>query len=215
MAVRLVFFGPPASGKGTHAAIAAENMGIPKISTGDMLRENVKKGTELGKEAKGYMDSGGLVPDELVIGMLKERISEPDCEKGFILDGFPRTVPQAEELGKITEIDLVVNFKASQEVLIQRMSGRRTCRSCDEIYHVTNMPPKKEGVCDKCGGELFQRKDDTVDVVKKRLDAYEKQTSPLEDYYRKKGNLTDVDVEGEIPEVSARILKLLKEKVNI
>jgi adenylate kinase len=231
MGRRMIFFGPPASGKGTHAGIVAKKYGIPKISTGDMLREMVKQGTKLGAKSKEHMDAGALVPDDLIIhtkdenghdkhflevvtDFIRERIAEKDCEKGFILDGFPRTIPQARELEKLTEIDVVLNLKVKEETLIQRMTGRLTCRKCGEIFHKVNMPPKKEGVCDKCGGELYQREDQKLEVVKKRLDAYQRQTAPLVHFYKDEGLILDIEGEGEISEVSARILKLLGEKLD-
>lgn len=197
--MNLVFLGPPGVGKGTIAKEIAKEKGIPQISTGDLLREAVKQGSELGKKAKTYMDSGKLVPDNLVINLLKNRISKDDCKKGFILDGFPRTVPQAEALAKEVKINRVLNFKALDKTIIQRLSGRRTCKSCNAIYHLINIPPKVEGICDKCGGELFQRDDDKPKAIKKRLEVYQQQTAPLIDYYNKKGNLADIDTEQPIP----------------
>lgn len=200
--MNLIFLGPPGVGKGTVAKMIVKEKGIPQISTGDLLRAAVKEGSELGKQAKTYMDSGKLVPDDLVINLLKERISKEDCKNGFILDGFPRTIPQAEALDSSNvQIDKVLNFKASEETIIQRISGRRTCKKCNAIYHVTNIPPKVEGVCDKCGGELFQRDDDKPESVKKRLDVYKQQTAPLINFYKGKNILIDIETEKPIPEI--------------
>ncbi len=199
--MNLIFLGPPGVGKGTIAKEIVKEKGIPQISTGDLLREAVKQGSELGKKTKAYMDSGKLVPDNLVINLLKNRIAKDDCKKGFILDGFPRTVPQAEALEKEVKINRVLNFKALDKTIIQRLSGRRTCKSCNAIYHLTNIPPKVEGICDKCGGDLFQRDDDKPKAIKKRLEIYQQQTAPLIDYYNKKGNLADIDTEQPIPSI--------------
>lgn len=212
--MRLIFLGPPGVGKGTYASRIAPKLGIPHISTGELLREEVKNKTELGLEARKYMDSGELVPDKIVIGMLKKRLEEKDCEKGFILDGFPRTPEQAEALEGITKIDMVVNFRQRKDVLIEKISARRTCKKCGEIYNLADirfdkyrMPPvlpKKEGICDKCGGELYQRDDDRKETVEERLGVYERNTKPLIDYYRERGLIKDVDVIGG-PEVMVSI----------
>ncbi|MBU0629227.1 MAG: adenylate kinase [Nanoarchaeota archaeon] len=199
--MNLIFLGPPGVGKGTIAKDVVKAKNIPQISTGDLLRAAVKEGSELGKKAKEFMDSGKLVPDELVINLLKERIKKDDCKHGFILDGFPRTIPQAEALEGNVEINKVINFKATDETVISRISGRRTCKKCSAIYHIKNIPPKVEGVCDKCGGELYQREDDKEETVKKRLETYKQQTAPLIDFYRKKGILADVETEKPIPEI--------------
>ncbi len=212
--VKMIFLGAPGVGKGTHSNLVAEAHGIVKISTGDLLRENVKAGTELGLKAKEYMDAGGLVPDDLVIALLKDRISKDDCGKGFILDGFPRTIPQAEALSGITEIDLVVNLSAPEEVIIGRLSGRWTCKKCDAIYHELNIKPKVEGVCDKCGGELYQRDDQKPEVVKKRLETYQKDTAPLIDFYKSKGSFIEVNVEGNVEEVNKRVQEAINDKLN-
>ena len=209
--MNIVFLGPPGIGKGTHAEIVAKTYGIPRIATGEILREEIKKGTELGNEVKSYMEAGDFVPDELVIDIIKKRISRKDCEKGFILDGFPRTEMQAEELDRITNIDLVLNLTAPDEVIIERITGRLTCRECGAIYHVKNIPPKKDGVCDVCGGELYQREDQKKEAVERRLELYEKRTKPLIEYYRKKGILVEVNVEGDKDEVAKRIDKVIKE----
>ena len=213
--MNLIMLGPPGAGKGTQAKMLVEKLGIPQISTGDMLRAAVAEGTELGKKAKEYMDKGQLVPDEVVIGIVKERLSKPDCEKGFILDGFPRTVPQAEALDKILEemgkrIDYVINIVVPDEEILKRLTGRRTCKKCGAMYHVIYNPPKQEGVCDKCGGELYQRDDDKEETIKNRLKVYAEQTAPLVDYYRKKGVLVDIDGTKSINEIFEEILKALK-----
>lgn len=196
--MRCVFLGPPGAGKGTQAAVLREKRSLAHISTGDILRDNVKKGTDLGKKAKEFMDSGGLVPDEVIVSMMKGRLQEPDCSNGFILDGFPRTAPQAEALGALLNemqipLDAVILFDASDDVVIQRLTGRRICRSCGAIFHAVNKPPKVDNICDACGGELYQRDDDSEDVVKKRLEVYKEQTRPLVDYYEKRGILVRVD----------------------
>jgi len=212
--VNIIMLGPPGAGKGTQAKMLVERLGIPQISTGDMLREAVKEGTELGKKAKEFMDAGKLVPDEVVIGIVKERLAQPDCEKGFILDGFPRTIPQAEALDKVLEelgkkIDYVINVAVPNEELITRLTGRRTCRQCGAMYHVVFNPPKEEGKCDKCGGELYQRDDDKEETIRQRLEVYEAQTAPLIDYYGKKGVLYNIDGTGSIEEIFQGILKVL------
>lgn len=213
--MNIIMLGPPGAGKGTQAKMLVEEFGIPQISTGDMLRAAVAEGTELGKKAKEYMDKGQLVPDEVVIGIVRERLSKPDCEKGFILDGFPRTVPQAEALDKILQemgkkIDYVINIVVPDEEILKRLTGRRTCRKCGAMYHVVFNPPKKEGVCDKCGGELYQRDDDKEETIRKRLEVYKAQTEPLVDYYKKKGVLVDIDGTKGIQEIYQDILKVLK-----
>ncbi len=210
--MKIVFLGAPGVGKGTHAGMIAERaFHIPKISTGDLFREEAKKGTELGKKLQKIMESGELVPDEMVIEILRQRISQPDCGKGYILDGFPRTIPQAEALDRITDIDLVVNMVASEQTIIDRISNRYTCRQCGEIYNIKFVPPKVEGKCDKCGGELYRREDQEPDVVRERLRVYKEKTAPLIDYYRKKGILLEVNAEGEVNEVHERIYNAIKE----
>jgi len=199
--MNIIFFGPPGSGKGTHASRLAPKLKVPHIVTGEMFREEIKKGTELGKLADSYMSRGQLVPDEVVIGVVKARLNQPDTKNGFILDGFPRTIEQAKALDGITKIDKVVNLIVPDEVIIERLSLRRQCRTCGAIYHLKWIKPKKEGICDKDGGPLYQRDDDKLEVVKARLDVYKKQTKPLLPYYKKKGVL--VDVRGaESPEVT-------------
>jgi len=204
--MRAIFLGPPGVGKGTYASRIGPKMGIPQISTGDLFRAEIKKETELGKKAKEYIDKGQLVPDDLVIKMLMKRLKERDCEKGFILDGFPRTISQAEALNKKIKIDVVINLILKDEILIKKISARRQCRNCGEIYnladihedgiHMPPIPPRVEGKCDKCSGELYQRDDDKEEVVKERLGVYKKQTASLIEYYRNRGLLKDVEVTG-------------------
>ncbi len=203
--MRLILFGPPGSGKGTQAAKLSELMGIPRISTGDILRKHVADGTPLGKKAKAYMEAGVLVPDDLVIEMTEHRLREPDAKKGFILDGFPRTVAQAHALEKVTPLDLVVNLFLPPEELVKRNTGRRVCPNCEAVYHIFNNPPKKPGVCDKCGSILVTRPDDREDVVRTRIETYENQTAPLVSYYRQKGLLKEVYASGLIDEIFHRI----------
>lgn len=196
--LRLILLGPPGAGKGTQASVIIKEYNIPHISTGDIFRANIKEGTELGKKAKEYMDKGLLVPDELVVSIVKDRLTEDDCKEGFLLDGFPRTVNQGEALDEelkqmSLELDKVININVEKEVLIQRAIGRRICRDCGATYHVKFNPPKKEGICDVCGGELFQRDDDKVETVGKRIKVYHEQTEPLIDYYTKKGLILNVD----------------------
>ncbi len=212
--MNLILLGPPGAGKGTQAKRLIDAYGIPQISTGDMLREAVKNQTQLGLEAKKYMDAGQLVPDEVVIGLVKERLAQPDCAKGFMLDGFPRTVAQAEELDKVLAemgkaIDHVISIEVPNEELIGRLTGRRTCRNCGAGYHVIFDPPKVEGKCDKCGGELYQRDDDNEATVANRLKVYESQTKPLIDYYQTKGLLRPIDGVGSIDDIFARIKAVL------
>ncbi len=213
--MNLILLGPPGSGKGTQAKLIVEKYGIPHISTGDMLREAVAKGTELGKEAKKYMDAGKLVPDEVVIGIVKERLQQPDCEKGFILDGFPRTIPQAEALDKILEelgkkIDAVINIQVPEEEVVKRIVNRRTCKNCGAVYHLIYKPPKEDNKCDKCGGELYQRDDDKEETVRQRYKVYKEQTEPLVEYYAKKGVLYNIDGTKSIEEVFAEIDSILQ-----
>ena len=211
----LIFLGAPGAGKGTQAREVSNQFAIPQISTGDMLREAVKKQTALGMAAKAKMEAGELVPDEVVCGIVEERISEPDCAKGFILDGFPRTIAQAEFVDRMLETKgrgnpLVLNIKVDQDLLMKRLTGRRTCAVCGEIYNVYFNPPKQEGVCDKDGGKLTQRADDNEETIRQRLVAYEKQTSPLIDYYRQKNLLHDVEGDKEPEVIAERLCKFLK-----
>lgn len=196
--MKIIMLGAPGAGKGTQAKMIADKYQIPHISTGDIFRANIKNGTELGREAKTYMDKGELVPDELTVRILLDRVAQPDCEKGYVLDGFPRTIPQAEvldqELTKRNEkIDYAVNVEVPDENIVRRMSGRRACVSCGATYHMVHIPPKKEGVCDKCGNELILRDDDKEETVKNRLGVYHDQTQPLIEYYSGKGVLHSVD----------------------
>ncbi len=212
--MNLILLGPPGAGKGTQAKMLIEAYGIPQISTGDMLRAAVKNQTPLGLEAKKAMDAGALVSDEVVIGLVKERLSENDCAQGFMLDGFPRTVPQAEELTVVLEglgknIDHVISIEVPNEELMGRLTGRRTCKVCGQGYHVMFDPPKQEGICDKCGGELFQRDDDNEQTVGNRLKVYEDQTAPLIDYYLGKSTLRPIDGVGTIPEILDRVKAVL------
>jgi len=210
--MNIVVLGPPGVGKGTYAKRLSEILKIPHISTGDMLREEIKKGSELGRKVKGYVERGELVPDEIMIEVIKERISQRDCEKGFILDGFPRTLKQAQALDSITKIDIALNFLAPKEVIIERLSGRRICKRCGAIYHIKNMPPKRPGVCDICGGPLYQREDDKPEVIERRLEVYRNTMKPVEDYYRDKGILVTIDASAGVEEVVKSCLKALKEK---
>lgn len=219
--MRFIFLGPPGVGKGTYASRVAPILGIAHISTGDIFREEVKKETELGKKVKPYLESGQLVPDEIVIGVLEKRISQEDCKKGFILDGFPRTLKQAEELDKITKIDAVINIVLDEDLLVKKISARRICRNCGKIYNIADIRkgeihlppilPKKDGICDDCGGELYQREDDKEETVRERLRVYHEQTAPLIEYYKSKGLLRDVQVIGGPEKMVPIILEILKE----
>ncbi|MGW8221082.1 MAG: adenylate kinase [Syntrophobacteria bacterium] len=212
--MNIILLGPPGAGKGTQAKMLVEKYQIPQISTGDILRAAVKEGSPLGKEAKACMDKGELVPDSVVIGIVEERIQQSDCAKGYMLDGFPRTVPQAEALDGMlknlsSQIDHVVSIEVANEELVGRLTGRRTCRDCGAGFHVMFDPPEKEGVCDKCGGELYQRDDDNVETVTSRLEVYESQTLPLIDYYTAKGKIRPVDGVGDIKEIFGRVTQVL------
>jgi adenylate kinase len=212
--MNLILLGPPGSGKGTQAKMMMEKYGIPQISTGDMLREAVKNKSPMGLKAKEYMDSGSLVPDEVVISIVEERISHPDCSRGFMLDGFPRTIAQADALQSMLlkkglAIDFVLSIEVDNEELIKRLTGRRTCRICGEPYHVIFNPPKKDDRCDKCGGELYQRDDDKEETIRNRLSTYHKQTAPLISYYSEKGLLRSIDGSGTPKEIFDRINKVL------
>ena len=214
--MRLIMLGAPGAGKGTQAKKIAAEFGIPHISTGDIFRANIKNGTELGKKAKSYMDAGQLVPDELVCDLVADRISQDDCSKGFILDGFPRTIPQAEALDAAveklgTKIDRAVDVDVPDEAIVTRMGGRRACVSCGATYHIKYNPTKQEGICDVCGGKLILRDDDRPETVQTRLGVYHEQTQPLIDYYAEKGVLTTVDGTKEMDEVFADIVKKLGE----
>ncbi|MFD1954056.1 adenylate kinase [Paenibacillus thailandensis] len=213
--MNILFMGPPGAGKGTQAERIVENFGVPHISTGDAFRLAMKQGTPLGLKAKEYVDQGLLVPDEITNGIVKERLEQDDCKKGFLLDGFPRTLQQAEALdGMLKElgrsIDHVINLKVDRGLLLARLTGRRICKACGSTYHVLFNPPKQEGVCDKCGGELYQRSDDTEEKVGTRLDEYISKTAPLLSYYGEKGLLREVDGEKEIDAVTADIESYLR-----
>lgn len=212
--MKIVMLGAPGAGKGTQAKMIAERYQIPHISTGDIFRMNIKNGTELGKEAKTYMDAGKLVPDELTVKILLDRVSNEDCKNGYVLDGFPRTIPQAEvltdALNKLGDkIDYAINVDVPDENIVNRMGGRRSCPSCGQVYHVVHMPPKQEGVCDKCGAGLVQRDDDKPETVSQRLTVYHDQTQPLIEYYEKAGVLKNVDGTKDQKEVFEAITEIL------
>lgn len=212
--MNLILLGPPGAGKGTQAQRMVERYRIPQISTGDILRAAVKESTPLGMKAKGFMDRGQLVPDEIVIGIIEERLKAKDCNSGFILDGFPRTIPQAEALQPILaklgkKIDHVINIEVDSEELVRRLTGRRTCKNCGAMFHVLFQPPKKEGLCDRCGGTLYQRADDNEEAIRTRLNEYEKQTAPLVHYYRGKKTLRPIQGVGGPDQIFGQIVRLL------
>lgn len=212
--MKIIMLGAPGAGKGTQAKQIAEKYGIPHISTGDIFRANIKNGTELGKKAKEYMDQGLLVPDELTCDLVMDRIGEKDCERGFVLDGFPRTIPQAEALDAALEkngqaMEYAINVDVPDENIISRMSGRRACLNCGATYHIVSIPPRKEGICDNCGSELVLRDDDQPETVKRRLDVYHEQTQPLIDYYEKQGILKSVDGTQPMEQVFQGIVAIL------
>lgn len=208
----VILLGPPGAGKGSQAAFIKEKVEMPHISTGDLLRENLKNGTELGKKAQKYMDEGQLVPDELIFDMLFARVEKPDCKKGYILDGFPRNIPQAEALQKrLSDTQLVaINLDVPDKEIIERITKRQICRSCQMPYHLVFSPPKNSGKCDKCKGELYQRSDDTKEVVENRLKVYHEQTAPLVDFYKKQKNLHVISGQHTPADTSAKILKILQ-----
>lgn len=215
--LRAVLLGPPGAGKGTQAVRLVEKYEIPHISTGDIFRKNIKEGTELGKKAQEYMNAGALVPDELVVDLVKDRLQQDDCKNGFLLDGFPRTIFQAEKLDEFLsesnkKMDIVINLKVEKEALIKRLTGRRVCKDCGASYHIVNIPPKKEGVCDICGGELIQRKDDNIETVENRINVYEEQTAPLIGYYKEAGSLVDFNGEASLDEVFDAIVQAIGEQ---
>ena len=215
--LRAVLLGPPGAGKGTQAVRLVEKYEIPHISTGDIFRKNIKEGTELGKKAQEYMNAGALVPDELVVDLVKDRLQQDDCKNGFLLDGFPRTIFQAEKLDEFLsesnlKMDIVINLKVEKEALIKRLTGRRVCKDCGASYHIVNIPPKKDGVCDICGGELIQRKDDNIETVENRINVYEEQTAPLIGYYKEAGSLVDFDGEASLDEVFDAIVQAIGEQ---
>lgn len=212
--MKIIMLGAPGAGKGTQAKMIAEKYGLPHISTGDIFRANIKNGTELGKEAKEYMDKGLLVPDELTVRLLLDRVAQDDCKNGYVLDGFPRTIPQAEVLDeKLSElgekVDYAINVDVPDENIVNRMSGRRACLNCGATYHIVSIPPKKEGICDVCGSELVLRDDDKPETVQNRLKVYHDQTQPLIDFYEKKGVLRSVDGTLPMEEVFTAITKIL------
>jgi adenylate kinase len=213
--VRLVLVGPPGAGKGTQAQFIASHFAIPKISTGEIFRANVSEGTELGLEARKYMDAGDLVPDEVTIAMVKDRLGHDDARTGFLLDGFPRTVRQAEVLDELLEpmsapLDVVLELVVDDDEVVRRLSGRRTCHQCGHVWHLDFDPPATEGICDRCGGELFQRDDDSEDTIRHRLEVYADQTSPLIGYYGDKGLLRGVDATGPVEDVTERAINALR-----
>jgi adenylate kinase len=215
--MRLVLLGAPGAGKGTQAKKLIERYSIPQISTGDILRKAVQDGTPLGKEAKSYMDKGELVPDNVVIGIIKERLTQEDCKKGYILDGFPRNVAQAKALDEMllslnSPLDYAISIDVPFDELMKRLTGRRTCRNCGQMYNIYFTPPKKNGVCDKCGGELYQRDDDKEETIRKRLEVYEAQTAPVIGYYREKGILKSVPGTGEIDDIFNKIISILEKR---
>jgi adenylate kinase len=213
--MRIVLVGPPGAGKGTQAAFLAKNLSIPHISTGDLFRANISQQTELGKLAKSYMDAGNLVPDEVTIGMAKDRMEKPDAEGGFLLDGFPRNVSQAEALDEMLKtegmkLDAVLDLEVPEEEVVKRIAGRRICRKdSSHVFHVTYSPAKTEGVCDVCGGELYQRDDDTEETVRKRLEVYHTQTEPIIDYYKAQGLVVTISALGKVDEVTSRAMEAL------
>ena len=210
--MKLIFLGAPGAGKGTQAEIIAAELKIPTISTGNIIREALANGTEMGLKAKSFIEAGKLVPDDVVIGIIKDRLAADDCAGGFILDGFPRTIPQAEALDKMgVIIDKVVDIDVPDENIVNRMSGRRVCKACGSSYHIENKKPKVDGVCDACGGELQIRKDDAPETVLDRLNVYHEQTEPLKDYYAKCGKLRSVEGTAPIKEITASILKVLED----
>ncbi len=212
--MRLIFLGAPGVGKGTQADLIAAKFGRPKISTGDILREAVRNKTPMGVQAKACMDQGQLVPDSVVVGIVKDKLAEPSCSKGFLLDGFPRTVPQAEELAAMLkarglQLDRVINVSVPREDIVRRLTGRRSCPKCQAVFHVEFTPPKKAGICDRCGSELMQRSDDKRETVENRLAVYEGQTAPLIAYYRQRGLLSDIDGSGKVEQVQQRVVELM------
>lgn len=215
MVLRTVLLGPPGAGKGTHAKILSERYQVPHVSTGDLLRSQIQKGSPLGKRAKSFIDNGKLVPDELVVEMVRNRLAETDADRGFILDGFPRTVEQAKALDEILEkhkleLNLVLEFNTSERVIVDRLSGRRACLKCGANYHIRNIPPRRNGICDVCGGPLTQRKDDEPETVRRRLRVYEEQTAPLVEFYKKRKLLRTVNGDLEIEPLQEELIPHLQ-----
>ena len=218
--MKIIMLGAPGAGKGSQASRIAKEYQLPHISTGDIFRVNLKEETELGKRAKSFMDKGELVPDDITIAMLLDRIHKEDCKNGYILDGFPRTIPQAEALKealakKDEKIDLALDVEASDELIIKRMAGRRTCPACGAIYHIVTLPPKTEGICDRCGADLIQRKDDNEETVKNRLKIYHEVTEPLISYYKKEGILEEIDGAEELDKVFEKVKRIIHERSRI
>lgn len=214
--MRAVLLGPPGAGKGTQAVKLVDKYAIPQISTGDIFRKNIKEGTALGKKAQEYMNAGELVPDELVVDLVVDRLQQDDCANGYLLDGFPRTIFQAEQLDKFLaeqgqELDAVINFEVGHDTLIERLTGRRVCKKCGASYHIVNVPPQVEGVCDRCGGELEQRKDDTVETAENRISVYNESTAPLIAYYEKTGKLKNFNAEQDHMVVFGQIVEAIGE----
>ncbi|OHB75549.1 MAG: adenylate kinase [Planctomycetes bacterium RBG_16_59_8] len=212
--MNIVFIGPPGVGKGTQAKLLTEKISVPHIATGDILRAAARNGTPVGLEARAFMERGNLVPDAVVIRIIEDRLGEADCGNGFLLDGFPRTIEQATALDATLqrlrrEIDHVLLFTTSREMLVERISGRRTCRDCSANYHVTNLPPSREGICDRCGGELFQRKDDRAETVSERLDVYERRTAPLIQFYRQRNLLREIEAIGSPADIFCKAEEML------
>ncbi len=209
--MNIIMLGAPGAGKGTQAAVLCEHFNIPTISTGNIIREALRTGTEMGLKAKSFMDAGQLVPDEVVIGIVKDRLQEDDCKAGYILDGFPRTIPQAEALDKMgANIDYVIDIEVADDVIVNRLSGRRVCEKCGRPYHTESLKPKVEGVCDDCGGALVQRKDDQIDTIKNRLDIYHKETEPLVNYYKEQGKLVVIEGQDTVADTTEAVLKAIE-----
>ena len=208
--MKIIMLGAPGAGKGTQAEVLSEKFGIPTISTGAIIRQAIKNGTKVGREAKDYIDKGLLVPDAVVIGIISERLKEDDCKDGFILDGFPRTIAQAEALDEFgVEIDTALSLEVDDDVIVKRLSGRRECSSCGATYHIDSKPSKKDGLCDKCGSELTTRRDDNPETIQSRLDVYHEQTEPLKDFYAKKGKLVKVVGRNTVEETTASVVDAL------
>ena len=212
--MNVILIGGPSVGKGTYASKLKNIYNIPHISTGDIFRENIKNETGLGKKAKEYIDGGNLVPDEITINMVKDRLSQEDAQKGYLLDGFPRTIPQAEAMESFTKIDKVLYFTAEESVILARIAGRRICKSCGAIFHLKNIPPKQEGICDHCNGELYQRPDEMEDAVKVRLATFHKVTEPVLDYYKEKGLLVEIDANLDINNSEFRVIEDCQEVLD-
>ena len=215
----MVLLGPPGAGKGTQAKLLQERFKACQVSTGDILRKAVAEQTPLGKQAAQYINQGALVPDPLIVNLVAERLQDKDCEKGFILDGFPRTISQAESLDEILTrmgltLDRVLSVQVPHTVIVQRLAGRRTCKGCGALYHLTLDPPDKEGICDRCGGELYQRDDDREETITARLKVYETQTAPLMNYYRERGLLRDIDGVGKVDEIRSRVIEVLEDRAT-